>query len=270
MNNAANQQIFSNLVHLNKFEVLSDLTQPEMAPPPKPKESDRIQNLEASLKKLSQEKQQWLSKEKKLEAEKSDLAAKYDDLKKVSDSRNLELQRQIDELVLRMGQIDNASQARKRPRTQGSTVTTPLPSSTSSSTVNESAAMETDHSDLPANKPKPATSERPPPIFVYGITDYAAFAQFLKTHKVDNCTRKETNSSLILTTQTAEHFRALHKVLRTECTTQSGKDSFGTLQLHSYQLKSERAFVIFFRGLPGTMNTDDIGEALVELHFTPR
>lgn len=60
---------------------------------------------------------------------------------------------------------------------------------------------------------------------------------------VDKCIRKETNNCLILTTKTAELFRALYQVLRTECAAQSGKEQFGVLQLHSYQLKCERAFV---------------------------
>ena len=111
---------------------------------------------------------------------------------------------------------------------------------------------------------------RPPPIFVYGVTNYTEFIKFLKSQDVDNCLHKETKSALILTTTSADQYRKLHKVLRQECAVPTGKDSFGQLQLHSYQLKEDRAFVVFLRGLPSTMKTDEIKEALLELKYNPR
>lgn len=355
----AGNQYSSNIVVSNKFEILPEVNSSEMTPtsppPPKTKEAEyqaRIKTLEESIKKLNQSKKQWLEKEKRIEAEKSALSAQYEEFKKVSDSRNLELQRQIDALLIRVGHLDGNDQTRKKPKTQD------VAGNSSSSLQlanNESSLMEFEHSDMssqysvPSNsifaqslpnstpaqtvftqsasqllmpsysnsaqlvpsKPastqstplnsahsvpsKPASTQsmplnsahsvpsksastqsmpskstKPPPIFVYGVNNYTAFSEFLKTHKVDNCVRKETNNSLILTTKTIDQFRELHKVLRTECTTQSGKDQFGSLQLHSYQLKCERAFIVFFRGVPATIKTDYISEALVELQYKPR
>ena len=105
---------------------------------------------------------------------------------------------------------------------------------------------------------------------MYGVSKYADFDKFLESNGVENCTRKETNSALILTTETADQYRKLHAILRQECAAQSGKETFGAIQLHSYQLKSDRAFVIYIWGLPSTMSTDEIKDELTKLHFDLR
>lgn len=88
-------------------------------------------------------------------------------------------------------------------------------------------------------------SVQPPPIFVYGVQNYIAFAQFLRGKEVADCTRKEINSGLILSIETSDQYHKLHMVLRVKCTEGKGRDTFGALQLHSYQLKSKRAFVVY-------------------------
>ena len=117
----------------------------------------------------------------------------------------------------------------------------------------------------------PSTKQiRPPPIFVYGITNYQEFSKFLEDHNVQECTRKETSASLILNTKDADQYRKLHSVLRQECQEKTGAALFGILQMHSYQLKNERSFVVYIRGLPSTMDPIEINTALVEKQFTPR
>lgn len=117
---------------------------------------------------------------------------------------------------------------------------------------------------------QPRVAERPPPIFVYGITNYTAFSTFLRESNVADCLRKETSNALILTTKTADQYRKLHAVLRAECTEAKCAATFGAIQLHSYQLKSDRAFVIYIRGLPSTLDTEEISSALSERRFVPR
>lgn len=113
-------------------------------------------------------------------------------------------------------------------------------------------ASTTSSDNSSSSHPTSAKPVQPPPIFIYGVTDYAKFSKFLKDDKVDDCIRKETKSELILTTATADHYRRLHAVLWKECTDQSNKEAIGALQLDSYQLKSDRAFVVYIRGLPST------------------
>ncbi len=220
-------------------------------------------------------KQQWEKKEKNLEAEKAQLLQQYESIKASSEQRNNDLQRQINELKALYSQKSDAvgHSNRKIPKMNPVKMASPTFTASTSTFTDESMAVDNITPSVTATTlpdVELSKSDRPPPIFVYGVTNYAAFSKFLQTHQVSDCTRKETNSSLILTTSTAERFRALHTVLRTECSTQTGKDQFGTIQLHSYQLKSERAFVVFIRGLPSTMSTDEIYAALTEKNFTPR
>lgn len=39
--------------------------------------------------------------------------------------------------------------------------------------------------------------------------------------------------------------------------------------MHSYQLKSDKAFIVYFQELPSTMETTEIKEALEDLGYTP-
>lgn len=43
------------------------------------------------------------------------------------------------------------------------------------------------------------------------------------------------------------------------------KDEFGQLQIYSYQLKSDRAFVVYIRGLLSSMPINEISEELKRL-----
>lgn len=81
-------------------------------------------------------------------------------------------------------------------------------------------------------------------------------------------TWKETSASLILNTEDADQYLKLHSVLRQECQNKTGANTFGILQMHSYQLKNEHSFVVYIRGLPSTMDPSEINTALAEIQFT--
>lgn len=133
-----------------------------------------------------------------------------------------------------------------------------------------SAVAPTQSTNTQAAPQTPSKPNRPPPIFVYSVTNYVTFSKFLKDNQVDNCLRKETNNCLILTTATTDQYRSLHAVLRKEFTEQTNKEALGTLQLHSYQLKCDRAFVVYIRGLPSTMATTEIIDEVSSLQYIPR
>lgn len=121
--------------------------------------------------------------------------------------------------------------------------------------------------EVSPSEPKMAKS---PPIFVYEVTNYTQFAQFLLASGASECTRRETSSELILNTTTIDHYRKLHSILRAECSEHKNRDKFGEIQIHSYQLKSERAFIMYIRGMPRTMDPNEILIALKEVGYTPR
>lgn len=52
--------------------------------------------------------------------------------------------------------------------------------------------------------------EKPHAIFVYGVTNYAMFSNFLSAKGAAEYTRKETNHELILNTKTVDSYRKLH------------------------------------------------------------
>lgn len=269
-NHATTWQSESHSVALsNKFECLQNTeSHAEMNKQKETEYVNRIQTLEAALAKSNRAKTQWQDREKKLEEEKLALTQKYEELKKVSDQRNAELQSQIDAINARFSQTrDDDDLQRKKFKRKAYNL--------DSLNSNPSLVAKTSESNEVTNMEEDASGPseaqvKPPPIFVHGVSNYPEFSKFLKANKVADCIRKETNSGLILTTKMADQFRQLHSVLRKECADLSGKEIFGAIQIHSYQLKSERAFVIYIRGLPSTMDTKDIWDALVELQFTPR
>ncbi len=237
--------------------------------PKTPDYAARIQQLESSMQKWNQAQSSWLKERKKLEFEKAEFQRQCDQLQR----SNTSLQNQLRELKVKLKSrqpLDDAEQqARKKPKGNSSPATTSsvVPAVPPVPPTAESSLMDTTPSEEQSTVVK---SERPPPIFVYGLTNYADFARFLTANSVEDCTRRETAKELILNTQTADQYRKLHSVLRKECADKTNSDKFGEIQLHSYQLKSERAFIVYFCGLPRTMDPAEIAQALKDLHFIPR
>ena len=277
-----------------------------MASTAKKKESDyitRIQQLESNIQQLTRANQQWQAKtqqlesertkifrqyeelkssseqcNKQLESERTAIILQYDELKSSSEQRNADLQHQIDELRTLIAESANNVEGPDRKRvkpsnTQDAQFSTPAsPSVSQNNTViaTPGSSYQPDQSSTIAMETEQVKVPKPPPIFVHGVTSYPKFINFLRSRNVADCLKKETNSGLILSTASAEQYRKLHAVLRLECADQSGKDDFGQIQLHSYQLKEDRAFVVFIRGLPSTMETGEIADALREQEFKPR
>jgi len=113
--------------------------------------------------------------------------------------------------------------------------------------------------------------ERPPPIFVSEVCNYAKFSKFLEENDVNQCARKETSSNeLVLVTNNVTDYRKLQKVLTEESKTHSHRADFGEIGFHTYQLKSDHAFIVYIRHLPRTMNPQEISEELTEKGYVVR
>ncbi len=179
-------------------------------------------------------------KRKKLEEEKLTLRPQFENYKLVSDQRNSDLQNQITELkALLIQQSENGDQLRKKvkinpvlpvdntsPATLSNQSTALIQSIINSSSF---SSVQTEM-DVDASEKKEKKVIRPPPIYVYGVTDYRSFSAFLVDNKVDSCTRKETSTALILNTTTPDEYRQLHSVLRKECSDKKGSTTFGEIQ----------------------------------------
>lgn len=225
----------------------------------------RIQQYESKLSDLTKGITQWQHSYNTLLQNHNALQAKYNE----SASQNANLQAQIDQIRSEMAQKsqfnngESSEQVRKKSKQNNN-----LDVNFSQKTTNQSTEvgnMETD-SEQPEKK-----ETRPPPIFVTEISNYAKFSQFLKENEVDSCTHKETSSKqLVLATNTVEEYRKLQSILTEERQKRGHKDQIGEIGFHTYQLKCDRAFVVFIRHLPRTMNPDEIKEALEDLNFAVR
>lgn len=223
----------------------------------------RIHQLEGVVAKWVQAQGTWEQEKLQLQTEKTLLARQYEELRIDSDKRSSDLQRQIDEIKSAFNSgINEEQRVRKKSKKRTSIDASIIDSQQPQGSQSSPTQMDT--------TPSIPKTERPPPIFVYGVTNYTEFARFLSLNGVEECTRKETNREFILNTKTVDQYRKLHSVLRTECVDKTNKDKFGTIQIHSYQLKSERAFIVYIRGLPRTMDPSKITAALQELGYNPR
>jgi len=95
--------------------------------------------------------------------------------------------------------------------------------------------------------------------------------QFLKDHKVNDCARKETSAKqIVLTCSTVDEYRKLQGILTEETKNHQHKDSIGTISFHTYQIKSERAFIVYLRHLPRTMDPTEICDELQKVGYAVR
>lgn len=236
----------------NKFELLQFLQTPDCDSSMNKKKEAELQAYESTLQKWNRAQFAWTEKEKKLEEEKNSLLQPCKQLKASSDQRNNGLQRQIDELKSLFQQQEKSELLnRKKPKKKAPLTSIPPNSLTNPANeveqmIVDGAVQPTSSDSVPtqstnkqASPQSPVKPIRPPPIFVYGVTNYVTFSKFLKENKVNDCIRKETNNYLILTTATSDQYRCLHAVLRKECTEQTNKEAIGTLQIHFYQLKCD-------------------------------
>ncbi len=83
--------------------------------------------------------------------------------------------------------------------------------------------------------------------------------------------RKETSSNeLVLSAANVADYCKLQKVLTEESQTRSHRADFSEIVFHTYQIKSDRAFIVFIRHLPCTMEPLEIKEALVQEGYMVR
>ncbi len=160
----------------------------------------RIHDLEGAIADWVCAQKLWEKEKQQLQTEKSALVCQYEELKADSEKRNLELPDQIDEIKLALSSNANEEQrVRKKSKKCSS-----IDEFVKSSQVTKSDRCIDIDMEVTPTEPK---SEKPPPIFVYGVTNCTEFAQFFSSNEVDECTQNETNRELILYTKTVDQYR---------------------------------------------------------------
>jgi Associated with zinc fingers len=100
--------------------------------------------------------------------------------------------------------------------------------------------------------------ERPPPIFIKNLTNINALLAQLRNLNPGEFHHSCNQSQLKLNFKTIEGYRSAISYLAST-----------TAEYHTFQLKSERAFRVVFRGLHPTCDTDLMMEELRQLGFLP-
>ena len=222
----------------------------------------RIRDYEKKFEECFASIASWQQSYNTLVEEHNDLRARYAECT----SQNADLQAQINaikkELAAQNSVTESESLARKKVKTNTPKSLAVVASSSSSSPQH---SLDLSSSPIPSmpvstgdemeaesngqNK-KVLREERPPPIFVEEVANYAKFSAFLEANGVDQCLRKETASKeIILATKTVDEYRNLQKLLLAENKNRARETDIGAINLHTYQLKSERAFIVFIRHL---------------------
>jgi len=113
----------------------------------------------------------------------------------------------------------------------------------------------------PTISTKPQPNPRPPPIYIYGVTNYRAMLNNLQ--EVIEAERFHTktlsNNTVKVNTHSIEGYRQLIRHLNNE-----------NIIHHTYQLKQERAYRIVLRDLHHTIPIEDIKEELQAYGHTAR
>jgi hypothetical protein len=94
---------------------------------------------------------------------------------------------------------------------------------------------------------------RPPPIYIYGVTDFKAMTETLSQIVADEQyhTRTTTENTVKITLKTVASYRKLVHHLKEE-----------GIVYHTYQPKEDRAYRIVIRGLHPSIQTEEIREEL--------
>lgn len=148
-------------------------------------------------------------------------------------------------------------QKRKRPKyiksgqdKQSITVTNRY-QSLSEENLNEEHA-EKDNT-APNNTKAPQKDPKPPPIYIYGVTDYKAMTDSLALITEDETyyCKALSNNTVKINPYSADTYRKLIRYLRME-----------NIVHHTYQLKQERAYRVVIRDLHHSMPLEDITREL--------
>lgn len=94
---------------------------------------------------------------------------------------------------------------------------------------------------------------KPPPIYIYGVTNFKAMTESLSKIVADEqyYTRTTTENTVKINLKTVEAYRKLVHHLREE-----------GIVFHTYQLKEDRAYRVVIRGLHPTTQAEEIKEEL--------
>lgn len=120
-------------------------------------------------------------------------------------------------------------------------------------TVEESNTQETNES--------PAKNINPPPIFIYGVTNYPQMVDQLRNCLEDEqyTTKSLTNNIVKINCITADSYRKMARFLREN-----------SIIHHTYQLKEERAYRVVIKHLHNSIPTKDIKAELTKLGHNVR
>lgn len=123
-----------------------------------------------------------------------------------------------------------------------------------------------------ASKKRSSKEPKPPPIFISGIKNIGAFDNLLKNSGLEDSERKAlSNNELKVLPKTADSYRKLRTLLNNplEANDPSSAD-LGVLKYHTYQLKSEKSYVVFIRNLHHSTAIEDICDELKQVGHSVR
>lgn len=107
----------------------------------------------------------------------------------------------------------------------------------------------------------PPRIPKPPPIFIYNVTNYAEMAKCISNivNKNDYICKALANSTIKINISSIDAYRKLAKFLKEK-----------NVIHHTYQLKQERAFRVVIRHLHHSVDIEDVKSELLEKGFEVR
>jgi hypothetical protein len=104
------------------------------------------------------------------------------------------------------------------------------------------------------------TSRKPPPFYVSGIKSASEFSKMLKSNGVNHLEMKGlANSEMKVTFNSSDDYRSCRTILsKFNDLPEEDRKNIGQVKYHTYQLREEKPFTVFIRGLHHSVGTDDI------------
>lgn len=131
------------------------------------------------------------------------------------------------------------------------------PVSKSQSEVSE--AMDDTSTEVTRNS-SIAGSRKPPPFYVSGIKAASEFSKMLKSNGITQLDMKGlANGEIKVTFNSSDDYRKCRTLLcKYDEQPEETRKVIGQIKFHTYQLREEKPFTVFIRGLHHSVGTDDI------------
>ena len=113
----------------------------------------------------------------------------------------------------------------------------------------------------PTNPEDTTINHKPPPIFIYGVTNYNKMVEYLTTAVKEEqyyC-KTQSNGTIRVNTSTSDSYRRLIKLLQHD-----------NIVYHTYQLREERAYRVVIRYLHPSIPAEAIKQEIVKHGHTVR